>query len=518
MNKKTRTILITLVILILALFTTQLLINRTVKNKAEFFLKNRLPEHFTVTYEDIKLKSLSGTITIINPEVHIQNKTDTITHTIVKANSFTIEDVSYWSYLVNKEIKIEDIKLKNAAITYYKHRVNKTIDTVRKPIAKVFKPVLIEELSIDNASLLIYDGTKDSLSVSVADVTIEIDDIYIDSKTLSRKLPLDYSDYNANGIDIDLKIGDYERLTLASFDITDRKGVFNNITLKTKYSKSNLSTIIPLERDHFDLAIDAITIDKPAFGFKNSKLFAGANLITVNEPILKVFRDKLVADDGSYKPLYSKMLRDAPIELLVNEITIKDGSIDYQEKLKDENQGGRIAFSSLNASINNLGNTYPVGDKTAINITATFMDNTPIDIDWSFDVNDPRDQFLFKGSMGTLPGEQMNQFTSPNLNIKLTGEIYKTYFTIDGNNSTSSINMRMKYDDLEIAVMRKKGKGINKLLSKVANLFIKEDSDDKPTDFREGIGKADRDNTKSFFNYLWLNLKSGLIAILAGKG
>ena len=518
MNKKTRTILITLVILILALFTTQLLINHAVKNKAEFFLKNRLPTHFKVTYNDINLKSLSGTITIIDPEVHIQNKTDTITHTIVKANSFTIEGVSYWSYLVNKEIKIEDIKLKDAAITYYKHRFNKSTDTVRKPIAKVFKPVLVEELSIDNASLLIYDGTRDSTSVSVADVTITIDDIYVDSKTLTRKLPLDYADYNANGSDISLKVGNYERLTLANFNITDRKGSFNNITLKTKYSKADLSTIIPLERDHFDLAIAAITIDNPAFGFKNSKLFAGANLIAVHEPILKVFRDKLVADDGSYKPLYSKMLRDAPIELLVNEITIKDGSIDYQEKLKDENQGGRIAFSSLNASINNLGNTYPAGDKTDINIAATFMDNTPINIDWSFDVNNPNDQFSFKGSMGKLPGEQMNQFTAPNLSIKLTGEIYKTYFTIDGSNNKSRINMRMKYDDLEIAVMRKRGKGINKLLSKVANLFIKEDSNDKPTDFREGTGETERDITKSFFNYLWLNLKSGLIATLAGKG
>lgn len=518
MNKKTRTILISLVILIIVLFTAQLLINRAVKNKAEFFLKNRLPDHFTVSYSDINLKSFSGTITIIDPEVHIQNKTDTITHTIVKANSFTIEDMSYWSYLVRKEIRIEDIKLNDAAITYSKHKFKKSTDTVRKPLAKVFKPILAEELSIDNASLKIFNGTKDSISVSVADITLEIDDIYIDSKTLTRKLPLDYSDYNANGSEISLKVGNYERLTLDDFTITDRKGRFNNITLNTKYSKADLSNLIPVERDHFNLEIAVIEIDIPTFGFENSELFAGANSITISKPTLEVYRDKLVTDDNSYKPLYSKMLRDAPINLLVDDVTIKDGSIVYQEKLKEDNQGGRIDFSTLNASINNLGNTYPEGDKTVINLTATFMDNTPIEVDWSFDVNDYSDQFLFEGSIGKLEGEQMNQFTAPNLNVKLTGETYQTYFTIGGNASKSSIDMRMKYDDFEIEIMRKRGKGINKLFSKVINLFIEEDSDDKPTDFREGSSETERDTTKSFFNYLWLNLKSGLIETLAGKG
>jgi len=517
MNKKTRTILISLTILILALFSAQSIINRTLKNKVTFFFKNRLPEHITVTYSDINLKSLSGTITIIDPEVHIHNKMDTVTHTIVKASSFTIKDVSYWSYLVHKEIKIETIKLKDAAITYNKHKFKKSTDTVRKPIAKVFKPVLVEELSIDNASLLIYDGTKDSTSVSVADVTITIDDIYVDSKTLTRKLPLDYTDYNANGSGISLKVGDYERLTLANFDITDRNGVFNNITLKTIYTKSNLSKIVLQERDHFDLQINTIAIDDPKFGFTNNTFFAGAQLININKPTLKVFRDKLVTDDKSYKPLYSKMLRDTPVDLLINKVTVNNGQIIYQEKLKNENQGGRITFSSFNAAINKLGNTYPEGDKTDIHIDATFMDSTPIAIDWSFDVNDTRDTFLLKGNMGVLPGEQLNQFTAPNLNIKLTGDIYKTYFTITGNNKTSTIDMRMKYNQLEVNVMRSKGRGINKLLSKVANLFIKEDSDDKPANFREGSGDADRDTTKSFFNYLWLNLKSGLITTLAGK-
>ena len=47
----------------------------------------------------------------------------------------------------------------------------------------------------------------------------------------------------------------------------------------------------------------------------------------------------------------------------------------------------------------------------------------------------------------------MNQFMEPNLNVQLKGEITKAYFTINGNNLTSSIDLKLKYDDFDVIIL-----------------------------------------------------------------
>ena len=144
------------------------------------------------------------------------------------------------------------------------------------------------------------------------------------------------------------------------------------------------------------------------------------------------------------------------------------------------------------------------------------MDSTPFTTDWSFDVNNTNDTFLFKADVGSLPAEDINSFTVPNLKVQLEGEANKIYFTIDGNNTASQVDLKINYDKFKINVLNKKGDKKNGFLSAIANIFISKDSDKSEGDFREGSGEVKRDKTKSFFNYLWLNAEKGLKSSLTG--
>src|SRR5690606_1133077 len=282
-----------------------------------------------------------------------------------------------------------------------------------------------------------------------------------------------------------------------------------------------LSKQISVERDHFDLTIDSIKVENHDFGIKNDSLFYfESKQVDFHQPKLNIYRDKLVADDLSYKPLYSKSLRNLNVDIALETVFLNKATIVYIEKVKEDTEGGQLEFSNLNAEITNLGNTYRnVNEETSVNIDAIFMKNTPIRVDWRFDVQNSSDECVFKADVGNLAANQMNQFMEPNLNLRLNGEINKTYFTISGNDYASLIDLKLQYSNFDVVVLKQNGTEKNKLLSGLINIFVSKDSSDKQNEFRYGQAKdIERDKTKSVFNYLWLNVKAGLLSAVTGSG
>src|SRR5690606_19665733 len=188
----------------------------------------------------------------------------------------------------------------------------------------------------------------------------------------------------------------------------------------------------------------------------------------------------------------------------------------YSEKVNADQPAGEIIFTQLNANLKNVSNTYASADKTQIRIQSNFMETTPLKVEWDFDVNDSSDTFTFKADLGKMSAERMNMFTKPNLKVQLEGEVLQTYFTMQGNPNQSRIDLKLKYDNFEVLVLDKKGQKINKFLSSVANLFIKKNSETTSDDFRESFSEVERDKTKSVFNFLWLNVKAGLLEAMTG--
>ena len=52
----------------------------------------------------------------------------------------------------------------------------------------------------------------------------------------------------------------------------------------------------------------------------------------------------------------------------------------------------------------------------------------------------------------------------------------------------------------------------------LGNLFVTKDSEGNPGDFRYGAIDVERDPTKSYFNYLWINIRAGIFDTVTGNG
>tara|TARA_R110002124_G_scaffold99337_1_gene245385 strand:- start:128009 stop:129568 length:1560 start_codon:yes stop_codon:yes gene_type:complete len=516
MTKKIRFTIFSILGALVALLISVILINTFLKNKVENFITTRLPDNITQTYEHLDLDSFNGTLTFKNVTVGIKSKVKDSIHTTVNVSEFVIEDISYWDYLVNSEIRIEDIKLRKPEIIYRKHHFTPPKDSA-KPLMKIFKPIRIDELSIDNATLTILDKGKAEIVLYSENTTVEIDDILISAATLSNRLPFEFGDYDAKSDSIFVKMNPYENLSAKNFLLKNHTATVENIKLKTKYSKSELSRIIPKERDHFNVDLEKLTLQNINFGFQKRKLFFKSSSITFDQISAAIYRDKLVKDDPIIKPLYSKLLRELPFDLTIDSAYVNKGNLIYKERIKEDNSGGSVSFKNVEAKVYNVSNTYKSPSKTKINANATFMKNTPFTIDWSFDVNNLTDRFLVKVDVGAINATDLNQFTEPNLGIRLTGALNKTYMTTSGDRNIARSDMKINYDDFKVNILDKDGKEKNKLLSAIANIFISKDSKKDTDNYREASFEVTPNRTKSFFNYAWLNIKEGLIKSMTGR-
>ena len=499
--------------LVLGFFTAQW----WAKNYIKDFLSDKTPSLYTVQYADLDLNLLLGNIVLYHPSVAIKDSATSKNHTYLKLEKLQLKGIGYWDLLFNKKVSLRNLTLMNPKINHYPYQRRVSEKDKDKELEKGLKTITIEELSLVNGGLNIMKNETDSISISVSAYDLKALNFKINLETLAT-VPVVYSRFYVKAKDILLNHSDYESFKIDSINTTKENVTIKNLQLIPKYTKQELSKHLSKERDHIQLKIPEIVLEKPDFNYANKRLGIRAPSVKITEPNLEIYRDKLVTDDLTIKPLYSKSLRNLNFNLNIRKTQIKNGYISYAELVEPDKSAGKIFFKNVNAVVNNISNLKDA-KKTDIKIDSRFMGVAPLELNWSFDVNNQADALYVSGSVINLPASVLNPFFKPNLNVITEGTLQQMYFTFNGDNIKSSGTMKMKYDDFKFNILRKKTSKINKFLTAIGNIFIKDgDKNTNVQGFRYGTIEAERDSTKSFFNYLWINVKSGVISTLTGDG
>jgi len=517
MTKKTKKTLVILGSILLVLLVTFFIANYYAKRKLKTLVAN-LPEHIQLQYEVADIGLLSGNLRLEKPLLTIKGKTTQGTIAKIKLESLVIQDLSYWNLWVHDHISLDRIALNDAEITYFHNKLVQD-DAYNSSVGnKLKQDIGVEVFEISNASVEVFDQATDSLMFKTRHLSLKLDAVAATSKTLTSKLPIDFKNLSFKTEALKFQMNEFDDLYMDSINITKTHSKFSGLAIKTKYSKSGLSKRLKKERDHFNVTIASAEVFDQDAGFHKDSMFDfRSKKVVFTSPKLEIYRDKLVADDPVRKDLYSKMLRTLGFNLALDELVLKDASIIYEEKVKQENPAGQLQFKQLEATMFNVGNTYK--EPIHIDIASKFMKDTPLKVRWDFDVHDVNDHFMFEADLGALRAEDLNPFMTPNLNITLDGELNQTYFTIDANANTGSIDLKTAYEQFDVNILKEGGNKKNKLLSGLVNLFVANTSQKKEDGYRYGHAKqVERDKTKSVFNYVWLNTKSGLLSAMTGGG
>lgn len=517
MNKKVKKVLIfsgvTLILLVV--------INSILNAKIESVIENKIEEFSSkasIEYNDLEISAFKGNIGFTDLKLRLLGETTDSTTLKASFKNLKIKDVSYWNWMVNNKLDIENIEITKPDLVY-KHNPKADIKTFKSNNVSSFnKEIFVKQINISDGKININNFYNGSTIANVNQFNVSSNNVVYNA--LNSNKPFQIEAFTINLDSVFYKLNNFENLNIETIKFSEQSTAISNIQLKTKYTKKELSGLLKTERDHFNVNINTINLNNQEVGVNsNNKFFFKAENSEINTVKAVIYRDKLVKDDTLQKPMYSKMLRDLDFNLGLNTVKIKNLDLVYVELVNKNEKAGELNFSNLNANIFNVGNVYDKTIKTRANIKSTFMKNTPITIDWMFSVKDPSDAFAFKGEINNLAGQDLNPFLKPNLNIEFDGDLDKIYFTIDGNKTKSNIDLKTKYKEFEVVVLNKKGNEKNKLLSGLVNLFISKNSNDNPNNFRKGNSEdVKRDKTKSVFNFVWVNLKSGLLSAMAGDG
>jgi len=491
-------------VLIVIVLISGLIANVIIKDKIENAINQNISENVTIYYNDFSVNVFSGKVTWTDLNVKAEKSNIIVSYV-------EIDDIKWVKYLWSNEIKIGKINISKPNIDYVKNtsflKKKETDDTINQQ----FKTIKIENFELKDGKISIFDTTKTTKAQFLNGFNLAFEEL----KVLNPKkniLPIEYSEIELKLDTLFTSAGKYENLTGNEIYIDEDSISIDKINFKTKYDKTEYDKLLEVERDHFLVSAEDLNFQNWKYSVKNDTIYFKVSALDVGNNELIIYRNKLVNDNPKKKPLFNEVLRKLPFKFGVDSTNIENSNITYQEKRQEQYSPGDLIFNDLNIDISHLGNTY--NKPTSIDAQGMFMNSADVNINWKLWINNQNAKFYVQAKLNELSAKELNKFVVPNLLISLDGVLKKTHFNIEGNEYSSKVNLALKYKDIKVNQIKKKDMSTKVLISSLANLFISKNSDNKSKAFDEAQAIVEPDRTKSFFNYIWVNLRTALKKIL----
>lgn len=421
--------------------------------------------------------------------------------------AFNINKFEFINKKLNLDIK--DVLIENVSGT-----VKAPENKVKKNSGPgIIQSVIVRKMTLKNSDI-VYD--KGMQPLAFHDLNATFNAIEIAPKANNQGLSFKIKDYFLTTRNFAYKTQFYH-LSAGLLKLNKNKIQVNNFAMKPLVSRAQFIKMIPVERDLYDIKVSQITADGSWDLFSDNKSINATN-VTVLAADANIFRSKIPKDDPKVKPLYSRLLRSIKIPMTVNHLDLKNSVLVYEEDTPESAGPGKLTFSSFNMSVKNLNSAKAKGKPTRVDIKidCSFMNLSPLSVNWNFDVADQNDRFSISGKTSNLPANGINPFIRPYLHVTATsGTIQEMLFNFKGNPAGLNGTFNLRHKELKIAVLNKDNHEKKGVLTAVANLFIRSDSGRFPETV--SVENVERDPTKSFFNLFWKGIEQGLKKTLIGK-
>ncbi|WP_324720760.1 hypothetical protein [Salinimicrobium sp. HB62] len=468
--------------LILLMFLT----NFFVKQKIEQALDERFQSS---AYEDLSVNIFLNKFSIEDVKIDLERLS-------INAEKISASGISYSKYLFSNKIDLDELEFTSPEVDFF------PADSAKEKSSGKDREVLIRSISVQDGRL-----SKKASDTASASFFAHIPRAVV--KNVSPGMELSgLKDYSIDLDTVYLKMNSEHYIDVGKFSAKNGQVDISSFRIRSFYPRSQFDRVIPFEKDQITLDVKGISLDSLLLKRRKDSLYLTNPKMTVTNANLTIYRNKLLKDDATTKPLYSKMLRELPFYLNFDLVQVENSEIIYEEQVKEEGGPGIVRFAGINGEIKNLHNIKELEDQPKITANADFMRGTPVSIDWTFPVFDPQDRFHISGRFGHLEGEALDPFLVPSLDVQARGTLNEVYFNFYGNDEVLRGDFRMDYEDFKIELLNKK---YNKkgFFSAIANLFV--DNEQEPDEGGGQDVRVERTKNRSFWNYVWKGLREGLI-------
>jgi predicted component of type VI protein secretion system len=470
---------------------------------------------YNVSYKDLDLNLLTGSFTIhdayIAPKDSVGASLQEGAFAEVKA--IEVRRFNLWALLKDDRISVKKVIIDSPDIILYPRKKKYNTNDDLKPLENA---ITTGSLEIRNGKFSMVDSLKGNL-LSAVNINFELNNIRIDSNTVEKNIPVRYRDYRLECDSLFYRADKFYNVTAGKFSTTDSTVAVTNFKMIPKQTRVQFTQMMPKEKDQFAIVAEKISIPKADWGYLNDTLYVHSPEITLEKVNANIYRNKLPKDDPTIKKLYSEMLRSLKFDLKVDKLLLKNSTIVYEEQLDFKRPPAKVSFSKFYATVSNIYS--PVRkDKlpgTTIDVKCLFMKSTPLEVNWSFNIQDVSDSFVIKARLQNIRSEEINPISKPLMNATTTGSLKKVYFTMNGNRNRAEGDFAINYEDLKVEIYDKDDqKKKKKLVSALGNLVVKDDTKGELKEVHIGV---DRNKDKSVFNFIWNFAQEGLTQTVLPK-
>lgn len=295
----------------------------------------------------------------------------------------------------------------------------------------------------------------------------------------------------------------------------DGRLVLENIRLIPQYGKAEYAWKVPRHTDWTQAIAASIEAEGLDFGRLWRDTVLSIDSLTLKEIDVASYKNRRIVRPEKFKPMLHEMVQGVPFGLEIAQIGIENAHVVYEELSATGEKPGRITFDSLNGVFRGLTNRTDDPDSMyTLTASGKVMNTGQLRAVFRFPAHPSNDRFEVEGSLGPMNLHVFNRILEPLADAGIhSGKLNGLTFTIAGNHKEAQVTMKMRYDDLSVALLREDKDGrkhARRLVSGIVNLVLIKSSNPDRKGMREVRNGAVRDTTRSQFNYLWKTLLVGI--------
>ncbi|GAA4303546.1 hypothetical protein [Compostibacter hankyongensis] len=436
-----------------------------------------------------------------------------------KIDGFVIRGFALGSLIWKKEIHTRLLQAAHPRITLRLKPGELNRDSLS---SNIFLKTLLDRIRVNNIRvtdgfLTITDQQKKEPVLSAGPLDVRLRDVVADSATVASPFPFRYGSVEISGDSVVFHPDTLYIMRVPHLQLKNHMLELDSLQLASRYSRDVFQQKIGYQQDWYRLSAPRIRLRDISWGVARKQIYVHARSLFLENTVFLSYRDKRVPFRSVEKPMPGTALKRLPFLLTIDSLSVSGSRITYEEHPDAPRSSGAVVFDRLSCHAANISNDsvwllkHPVCDVQAQSL---LLGATPLKAHFRFRLSDPGDAFEVGATLGSLPMATLNRTLKPLADITASGRVQSLDLTIRGNDISAGSNMRLLYDSLTLDIFEKEGHKTNRLLSAVANLFIRKHNkpeDDQP---QTATFRFTRYRDRSFFNYLWNSIKKGALTTL----
>jgi hypothetical protein len=493
-------------------------LNYWIKKQLPIIVNEKNKTVYNIHYEKIEVSLISRKIHATTLLVSPKNQPkDSKNGLFSKIESITIKHFNIWDLAFNDIIQAESIIINKPRVILYKkgEKLINDSKSIKNEIVEPFRKIVaVSNIYLNDGSVDVVSLDTDKPILSVKKIILKLEGILLTDVTLKEKIPMRFEKYVLVCDSLYYKPSAFYAMNIGQISTERNFLKIKKFSYLPEFSRKEFVQRLDKEKDIYTIKLDSAHIEKMDWGFKDDRFFFKANSLIANHVDANIYRNKIPKDDLSKKYLYNHLLRKIKFPLQIDTIKILKSKLVYEEEIDFSKGPGVLNFDRFNMQVTNLksGFGYKKMADVKIKVNCLFMKTSPLDVNWSFNVLDPKDSFHIQGMISNFDVTAMGRFSKPYMNASFTGVFNKYRFNFYGNDNIAKGNASLDYDDLKVKLYKKKNPEKEaKLKSAIVNLLVKDDSKEKP---KTADVELERIQEKSFYNFLWRSIAESLKKIL----